>query len=190
MASGRPAARRPGVVPRHALLQRGFCLLIAIAAAAGCQEISGEIPMGSTIKNDLESMRVATMTIVDRTSYQAYIARQTEEITVGLMNVTEDELPADHGMLFVFEFDAFRSFWMRNTIIPLDIAFIRSDGTIVKIHTMEPLTERGYSSVEPARFALEVRAGQFAEHGVREGDHVEIPTAVFNSSERPAEATP
>ena len=98
---------------------------------------------------------------------------------LGLMNITEEELPADHGMIFVFAFDAYHSFWMRNVVIPLDIAYIRSDGTIVKTYTMEPLNEGGYPSIEPARFVLEVRGGQFAEWGIAEGDHVNIPQELF-----------
>jgi len=55
-----------------------------------------------------------------------------------------------------------------------------ADGTIVKTHTMQPLDERGYPSIEPARFALEVRAGQFAQWGIKAGDHVELPAELLN----------
>ena len=134
------------------------------------------IPRASTEKNDLSAMKLVTIEIVGRTSYTSYVADTDTTRQLGLMNVTEDELPADHGMIFVFGFDQLQSFWMRNTIIPLDIAYIRSDGTIVKLHTMEPLNEMGYPSVEPARFALEVRAGQFAQWGITEGDQVIIPS--------------
>lgn len=96
------------------------------------------------------------------------------------MNVTEEELPEDQAMIFVFSSDMHLNFWMRNTIIPLDIAYIRSDGTIVKTYTMEPLNEMGYPSIEPARFALETRAGQFAAHGIQAGDHVELPSSLFD----------
>lgn len=140
------------------------------------------IPGASTEKNDLSAMNVVVIEIADRTSYTSYVADTDETRQLGLMNVTESELSADHGMFFVFDADRALSFWMRNTIIPLDIAYIRSDGTIVKTYTMEPLNEMGYPSIEPARFALEVRAGQFEEWGITAGDRVNIPQQFFGGS--------
>lgn len=141
------------------------------------------LPRGSTEKNDLSSMRTVSIDIVGRKSYTAYVADSEDQsgrtIRLGLMNVTEAELPRDRGMIFVFPDDDLRNFWMRNTIIPLDIAYIRSDGTIVKTYTMEALNESGYLSIEPARFALEVRAGEFDQWGVTEGDSVSIPADLF-----------
>ncbi len=138
-----------------------------------------EIPRSSTEKNDLSSMDVVDIEVVGRTTYRCTIADTGASQLLGLMNITEEELPADCGMIFVFTYDAYHSFWMRNVVIPLDIAYIRSDGTIVKTYTMEPLNEGGYPSIEPARFVLEVRGGQFAEWGITEGDHVNIPQALF-----------
>jgi hypothetical protein len=89
-----------------------------------------------------------------------------------------DHLPADRGMLFVFENSAVRRFWMQGCQIPLDIAFLDRDGTVVKTYTMtvEPdgLGRKRYSSVIPAKYALEVAAGQLAKAGVREGDTARI----------------
>ncbi|MCK6484881.1 MAG: DUF192 domain-containing protein [Phycisphaerae bacterium] len=115
-------------------------------------------------------------------TYHVWLALSPEQQQLGLMNVTHNELPPDAGMLFVFADHRYRSFWMHNTIIPLDIAYIRGDGVIVKTYTMTPLDESGYFSIEPAQFALEVRGGQFAEKGIREGDVVEIPPSVVNSA--------
>lgn len=134
-----------------------------------------DVPRGTTEKNDLASMKTTTIDIPGKATYTSYIADDFELQRVGLMNTTESELPTDRGMIFVFDSDALRSFWMRNTIIPLDIAYIRSDGTIVKTYTMEALNEMGYPSIEPAKYVLEVRAGQFAEHGIVAGDRVTIP---------------
>ncbi len=156
----------------------GLLMFTALASFGGC-----EIPANSTEKNDLASMATAAIEIVGRTTYTAYVADSDQDngraTMLGLMNITESELPEDHGMIFVFPDDQHRSFWMRNTIIPLDIAYIRSDGTIVSIYTMEPLREIGYPSIEPARFALEVRAGQFAKWGIVAGDRVTIPAALL-----------
>jgi hypothetical protein len=151
-------------------------LLGGILLQVGCTNV----PRSSTERNDLSAMRMVSVEIKDRTSYKAYVADTEEARLLGLMNVTEVELPADYGMIFVFSHDQYQSFWMRNVIIPVDIAYIRSDGTIVKIYTMEPLNEAGYPSIEPARFVLEVRGGQFAQWAIREGDHVEIPAELFD----------
>jgi hypothetical protein len=124
-------------------------------------------------------MRIVDIGITGRTTYHAYVAEEDHTRTLGLMNVTEADLAADHGMIFVFDDDQPLAFWMRNTIIPLDIAYIRSDGTIVKTYTMAPLDEDSYYSVEPARFALEVRGGQFRQWAIGRGDHVEIPPDLF-----------
>ena len=154
-----------------------FVMVTAFPLLANCVQI----PRSSTEKNDLASMKTVIIEIVDRTSYTAYVAADEQTRQVGLMNTTEAELPADRGMIFVFDTDRLLSFWMRNTIIPLDIAYIRSDGVIVKTYTMEPLNEMGYPSIEAARFALEVRAGQFEQWGIVAGDRVNIPADLLQN---------
>jgi uncharacterized membrane protein (UPF0127 family) len=151
---------------------------VTIFIIAGCNGI----PRASRERNDFSAMQKATITITGRTTYTAYVADQEHTRTLGLMNVPEADLPADYGMIFVFDSDQQLSFWMRNTIIPLDIAFIRSDGTIVSTHTMQPLDESGYPSMEPAKYALEVRGGQFQTWGIGAGDHVVIPADLQDSA--------
>jgi hypothetical protein len=91
----------------------------------------------------------------------------------GLMFVTE--LPDDEGMLFVFPTDQQLSFWMRNTYIPLSIAFLDADRRILNIADMEPLDDRTFhASAGPARYALEVNQGWFAARGIAAGDIVEF----------------
>jgi uncharacterized protein len=153
-------------------------LAFPILSMLGC----AEVPRNSTEKNDLSKLEKVSIEITGRTIYTAYVARQEDEggkiVQLGLMNTTEAELPEDHGMIFVFPYDDLRSFWMRNTIIPLDIAYIRSDGVIVKTYTMEALNEMGYPSIEAAKYALELRAGQFTKWGIKAGDTVKIPASI------------
>jgi uncharacterized membrane protein (UPF0127 family) len=80
-------------------------------------------------------------------------------------------------MLFTFEEEQTLYFWMKNTLIPLSIAFIDSEGRIVDIQDMKPLDDDPphYVSAEPARYALEVNRGFFEERGVKVGDRVELP---------------
>jgi uncharacterized protein len=111
---------------------------------------------------------------------RAWIADDDNECARGLMFVTDDEMKphkdgAERGMLFVFGGDRRTGFWMRNTIIDLDIAFIRDDGTIVQTFTMAALDERTYTPKSMYRYALEVKSGVFKRHGIKHGDRVEIP---------------
>jgi hypothetical protein len=101
------------------------------------------------------------------------IADDKAEQRRGLMERTE--LAENAGMLFVFDREEPRSFWMRNTLIPLSIAYIASDGRIVDIQDMQPLDETSHPSAEPAQYALEVNQGFFAERGIEVGNVVEIP---------------
>ena len=90
----------------------------------------------------------------------------------GLMG--RDSLPENHGMLFVYADEQVRSFWMRNTPIALDIAFIDRNGSIVNIETMEPQTDETTVSVSPVMYALEMSAGWFASNGVGPGARIEF----------------
>jgi hypothetical protein len=104
-------------------------------------------------------------------SVTAEVAATAEHRATGLMH--RFSLRPDQGMLFVFEKPEPLGFWMKNTFIPLSIAFIAEDGRIVNIDDMTPQTETTHRSKGPALFALEMRKGWFAEHGVKAGDKVE-----------------
>ena len=85
------------------------------------------------------------------------------------------ELPADHGMLFAYAQDQIVAFWMKNTFIPLSIAFLDGDSKIFEIHDMDPHDPaRRYTSKVPARYALEVNQGWFYDNGINVGDLVEF----------------
>jgi len=109
----------------------------------------------------------------ERSEVEVEIADDEAEQRRGLMERTE--LGENAGMLFVFDRDEPRSFWMRNTLIPLSIAYIASDGRIVDIQEMQPLDETSHPSAAPAQYALEVNQGFFAERGIEVGNEVEIP---------------
>lgn len=98
------------------------------------------------------------------------LARTPEERAKGLMY--RDSLPAHRGMLFVYPSAEPRSFWMKNTRIPLSIAYIDATGAIVSLHDLRPLSTESVPSAAPAQYALEVNRGWFAEHGVEVGDRV------------------
>jgi uncharacterized membrane protein (UPF0127 family) len=104
------------------------------------------------------------------------LARTAEERSRGLM--FRQELPEDRGMLFVYEEDTNAGFWMKDTSIPLSIAFIAADGKILDIQDMEPLSLELHSPPGPYRYALEVNQGWFREHGLAPGDRMELPEEV------------
>jgi uncharacterized membrane protein (UPF0127 family) len=81
-----------------------------------------------------------------------------------------ESLPDDHGMLFVFPHERVLTFWMKDTPLPLSIAFADAGGRIVRIADMEPLSAAPVSSGQPARFALEMSRGWFERRGVFVGD--------------------
>lgn len=97
--------------------------------------------------------------------FRVYLATEHEQQRRGLMFVRE--LPHDVGMLFVYEGDAVRSMWMKNTYIPLDMVFARADGTVINVVTdTVPQTLASHASSEPARFVLELNAGTARKLGI------------------------
>lgn len=143
--------------------------------AAGC---------GPNEPNNLAAM-LTGRTRINEVEIQVWIADDNAERNRGLMFITPDELApltdgTPVGMLFVFDRPQNLAFWMKNTITPLDIAYINSDGTIVKTYTMAPLdtNSSNYESVQPAQYALEVIAGTFDRLGINEGDKVQLPDGI------------
>ncbi len=108
-----------------------------------------------------------TVLTVGQHKVTAEVVVTPEQRAVGLMH--RFSLKPDHGMLFVFERSEPLAFWMKNTFIPLSIAFISADGRIVNIEDMRPQTEDTHWSKGPALYALEMRKGWFAEKGIGPG---------------------
>jgi uncharacterized membrane protein (UPF0127 family) len=115
-----------------------------------------------------------------REELKVELARTAGERSRGLM--FREELAEDGGMLFVYAEDTEAGFWMKDTLIPLSIAFIAADGTILDIQDMEPLSEDTHRPPEPYRYGLEVNQDWFREHGLGRGDRVEIPDSVSGAT--------
>jgi uncharacterized membrane protein (UPF0127 family) len=81
-----------------------------------------------------------------------------------------DKLGPNDGMLFVFDAPEYQSMWMKNTLIPLSVAFLAPDGTILNVEDMEPQTLDPHMSAGPALYAIETNKGWFAQHGLKPGD--------------------
>ena len=108
---------------------------------------------------------------IDRHTIRAELAKSPAEQSRGLMY--RREMAKNDGMLFIYETPLVMSFWMKNTFIPLDIAFLKDDGTIVNIEQMAPQTTAPHKSSEPVRYALEMNQGWFEAHGIKPGDRFE-----------------
>ncbi|WP_158598446.1 DUF192 domain-containing protein [Notoacmeibacter ruber] len=101
------------------------------------------------------------------------IATTPAEAAAGLMY--RKEMEDDHGMLFVFDRSSKRSFWMRNTLMPLDIIFVGEDGKVDSIRRGKPLDETPLGSDGTAKFVLELKAGQAEEFGITKGTVLNHP---------------
>ena len=98
------------------------------------------------------------------------VAKTPEERAKGLMH--RKHLGKDDGMLFIFETEDVHGFWMKDTFVPLSIAFIDKAGFIVRITDMKPLTLESHPPPKPILYALEMNKGWFSTHGIKEGDVV------------------
>jgi uncharacterized membrane protein (UPF0127 family) len=101
------------------------------------------------------------------------VARTAQQQERGLM--FRSALAPDRGMIFPYDPPQDVSFWMKNTLIPLDMVFIRADGTIARIAHAAPMDLTPVPAGEPVVAVLEIAGGRAAELGVREGDRVEWP---------------
>jgi uncharacterized protein len=98
---------------------------------------------------------------------QAEVAATLPQQMTGMM--FRRQMGSNEGMLFVYDEPAPRCFWMRNTYVPLTIAFVADDGRIVNLADMQPLNDASHCSAEPVRFALEMNQGWFAKRGIAPG---------------------
>ena len=149
-----------------------FATVLAAALAVAC--------------GDADDGGVSTATIVltddggSRQELTVELARTPAERSRGLMS--REELAEDGGMLFIFSGDTKAGFWMKDTLIPLSIAFIAEDGAILDVQDMEALSEERHRPPVPYRYALEVNQGWFEEQGFGTGDRVEIPDSVSRAT--------
>ena len=160
-------------------------LFTSLLLVAGCgggekgEEAPSRAPEETTTAPAAEPKvaQTPTLTIVkaggERVEVEVEVADTRTEQARGLMERTV--LAEDAGMLFVLESEQSPGFYMENTLIPLSIAFMDSEGRIVDIQDMQPLDETRHYPAEPSQYALEANQGFFAERGVQVGDMIELP---------------
>ena len=135
--------------PRWAAALAALCLAALAVAQDGPQRLA-QIRLNAGIHN-----------------INAEVAATPEQREIGLMFRTS--MPAGDGMLFVFERPSKQCFWMKNTLIPLSVAFLADDGSVVNVDDMAPQTLDGHCSAKPVRFVLEMNQGWFVKHGIKPG---------------------
>ena len=101
---------------------------------------------------------------------RAAVAQTPEQRQTGLM--FRREMAQHEGMLFVFEQASPQCFWMKNTLLPLSIAFLADDGTVVNIADMQPQVLDSHCSSKPVRYVLEMNQGWFAKRGIKAGSKI------------------
>jgi uncharacterized membrane protein (UPF0127 family) len=140
-----------------------YCLcVLLLTVSAGCAAAENRPQKLAALKFTIERADGETAGIL------AEVARTDAERETGLM--FRHSLADGEGMLFVFEKDQMLSFWMKNTLIPLSIAYIAYNGRILEIHDMKPQDLSPVRSGRSARYALEVPQGWFERAGIRPGD--------------------
>lgn len=146
-----------------------WALAAVLAAAGSLTGCNGQAPNRQTV-------------VLGGQNFELELALTPQTRRTGLMH--RDSLPDNGGMLFVFEDEAVRRFWMKNCLIALDALFLDEQGRIVHIRTMSVPPPGipdhqlpSYSSVHPARFVIELAAGRAEQLGLAEGDVIDLPAA-------------
>jgi uncharacterized protein len=153
-------ANMPKNVLTHAARMLATSLLLALSMTLQAQES----PQTNLPRTSLK----AGMHLI-----QAQVASTPQQRATGLMH--RQDMPANEGMLFVFESPAVQCFWMKNTLIPLTAAFVADDGSIVNLADMQPQSLDSHCSEKPVRYVLEMNQGWFSKRGLRAGSRLSGP---------------
>jgi len=147
-------------------------LILLVATAAALPHVSPDTAAVVPPQSPSAPLAATALVVFGSDTVRAEVANTAETRGQGLMY--RDAVPDGTGMLFVFDREAERSFWMQNTYVALDVAFIDANFRIVDIQQMEPETTEIHDGARPAMFALEVRQGWFAERGIAVGDRCQL----------------
>jgi hypothetical protein len=148
--------------------QTAFALLLALLLVL---QAAMTLICGPAEAKDPEAAPKFKKILVGKTTLRVEVVETLEKQERGLM--FRQSLPENEGMLFVYREPQELAFWMRNTFIPLDIAFVGADGIILNIHQARPLDESVlYRSAGAAKYVIETNQGWFSRHGIRPGDRV------------------
>lgn len=133
-----------------------------------------QTPSAAQTQSRLKQLPVVNVMIGGQ-KFKLWLATTTAEQTAGLMHVAH--LPSDRGMIFLFHHTAPKTFWMKNTPLPLDVIFLHGS-TVVRMYTMKPMNSHQlYPSVQPVTAGIELCAGTCAKLGLKPGDQIHLPVS-------------
>ena len=145
----------------------GLAVVLALAAACGDDSSEPAGPYTETLRFTRAGHDV---------TLSVEVADDSQERGQGLMN--RQSLPDDAGMLFIWPDDTENGFWMKDTLIPLSIAFVTAGGVVIDVQDMEPQSEEFHRAPRPYRYAVEVNEGWFGDNDVRVDDLLQLPVGV------------
>ena len=153
--------------------------LTRVGAASLAAFLALALPLASTLRAQAERKELIVATDEGARTFAVEIADDDRERALGLMY--RREMGDGEGMLFDFVIEQPASFWMKNTYLPLDMLFIKADGTIESIaERTTPLSEKSVPSKGPVRFVLEINGGLSDKLGIEPGDKVSGPAMERN----------
>ena len=127
----------------------------------------------------LKDLKTAKISFKDKHEVTAWIMDDNMKRSEGMMFLKKDDFTEKQGMIFVFTAPQELRFWMRNTLVPLDIAYVDERGKILSTYTMKALDEvTDYSSHGNAKYAIELKDGYLKKNEIRPGDMVQIPSTI------------
>lgn len=162
-------------------------VLISLLTLTACVQNNITQQQATDIENPMSGRETQTISFETENGAQEmeiYISKTAEERSQGLMFV--EDLPQNHGMLFIFEQMHQPNFWMKNTKIPLDFIYLDDQGKVVEfLENVPPCTQKNdfycenYFPQELAQYVLEVNAGWVEEVGVEVGDEFDLESLIF-----------
>jgi uncharacterized membrane protein (UPF0127 family) len=153
----------------------GIIFVLLVLASCGGEPLGSGTTGDSSNAARASELRTVTLNASSGEEVKVWVEVADNQLgrVIGLR--WRERLPENRGMLFVYPDEEKRSFTMEDTVIPLSIAFMDSEGRIVDIQDMKPLEAGPYVSAKPAQYALEVNRGFFEEHDIKVGDRAELP---------------
>ena len=155
------------------LLSTTFLLGFLAAGATGCDAQSPATTQASAPASTQPAGAPTIDVVLAGRQFKLEVAKNDAERAQGLM--FRKSMPVDHGMLFAFPDPQPRAFWMKNTLLPLDIAYLDANGVVINIEQMVPHDLSPVRSAGPAKFAIEINQGIAAKIGLKRGDRVQLP---------------
>lgn len=148
---------------------------------APLEAVSQTIPVKPPSNPDrvfqLSELKTATIRYGGR-SMKVWVMDTPSKRNEGMMFLRDKDVKIEQGMLFVFPDEQPRSFWMRNTFIPLDIAYMNAAGRVLNVEAMKPHNDDGVPSKGPSKFVLEMKRGAFKKFGIKAGTVFKIPSSI------------